>query len=371
MVTMTCGRSPPAVGSAAGGEGCFAGADEAVEESLGPGAPVQVRHQVAADPAPLSCCVSAPVPSSCLVPPSPGAGVLGAAVVGAGCGVRGLVAVFMTVSEVFVLVGGGEDFEVVEAAAGVGGGMRLGGGGVLLRRVRCRPGRWRRPSGGRRGRGSRGRWSAAVRVRSCSIRAVVSAVGVVPDPVQGGVMIVPAREATGPAADGGGEFGPDRGLGVAGEGRRGAAAGGRAIRAAGFGDADPQPGRGGTRRRSGTRHATDPHPQTAGIRRCFCSRRPPAARAQLRGGPSRWPSRQLGSVTVSSRADPSRWSRADCPADRAAAAASRAGPVHGPGREDLQVLHGPGEFLGDAGVIRGLTEAEQRQWPRPPSNPSP
>ena len=42
MVTMTWGRSPPVAGQGVGGEGGFAGADEAVEVLLGPGAAVQV-----------------------------------------------------------------------------------------------------------------------------------------------------------------------------------------------------------------------------------------------------------------------------------------------------------------------------------------
>ena len=41
MVTMTWGRSPPAAGRLAGGEGEFAGTDQAVEQPLRPGPQVQ------------------------------------------------------------------------------------------------------------------------------------------------------------------------------------------------------------------------------------------------------------------------------------------------------------------------------------------
>ena len=87
-------------GQGGGGEGGFAGADQAVEELLGPGAPFEMAILGSR----LGCGAE------------PRAGVgFGGWAAGLGAGVGGGV---HDGEEVFVLVGGGEDFEVVQAAAG-------------------------------------------------------------------------------------------------------------------------------------------------------------------------------------------------------------------------------------------------------------
>ncbi len=52
--------------------------------------------------------------------------------------------------------------------------------------------------------------------------------------------------------------------------------------------------------------------------------------------------------------------RADCGRARRHCSFPTA-PVHGPGRDHLQVLDNPGDFLDIGGEVRGLAEAQQRR----------
>ena len=167
------------------------------------------------------------LPSSALVA---GAGGLGA---GVGGGVH-------DGEEVFVLVGGGEDFEVVESAAGSAEEDALavaevffgGFGAVLVDDVGPAV-------------GDAGEEVVVVFDRGAGQGVFhpgeVLGCGEVPDVVQGGGDDGPGAGGDGPVGEGGGGFLADRGLGVPGDAGAGEDGGGEGEPAAGFAGADPQP----------------------------------------------------------------------------------------------------------------------------------
>ncbi len=202
------GLQPARRGQASGGEGRFAGADQAVEEPLRAGPQVQgitgrsVRAALA------------------------GAGVGG----GVHHGQEGL-----------ALVRGREDFDVLQAAAGLAEEHALAAAEFFLGRFRPVLVDPLDPAPGDPGQ------EIGV-VLGCGAgqgvfhpgRGVLG--GVVPDPVQGQSDDGRGPGRDGPGRDGGGEFGPLRRLGVTRKPCPGQHRGREAEPAAGFGDADPQPG---------------------------------------------------------------------------------------------------------------------------------
>jgi hypothetical protein len=108
-------------GQGVGGQGYFGGADEAVELFLWPGAAVEVRAGVVVVPDPVlgGAAAGADAGAGALVVGPRGRCRGGAGGAGVGGGVH-------DGEEVFVLVGGGEDFEVVQAVAGFADECALG-----------------------------------------------------------------------------------------------------------------------------------------------------------------------------------------------------------------------------------------------------
>ena len=227
-------------GKSAGAQARFAGADQAVEEPLRPGPQVQGRIRYAADP---FAAVHAAVCAGTVTPVGAAitrGGVLGTAVSSAcpGAGVGGGV---HHGQEGFVLVRGGEDFDVLQSAAGLSQEHALAAaefflgrfGPVLVDRISPLPGDPGEEVGVVLGRGAgQGVFHPGGGVL----------VGVVPDPVQRqrDDRRGPGRHS--PGHDGGGEFGPDRRLDVTGDPGSGQHRGREGDPAAGFGDADPQTG---------------------------------------------------------------------------------------------------------------------------------
>ena len=181
MVTMTWGSSPPAAGRPSVVRDDFAGADQAVEEPLrggsaGPG-PIRDLGRV------VGPALFAPV-SVYIRPLSRGAGVGGGVHHGQGGSHWS----------------GSRRFRCAAGRGGSGGGTHLGGGGVLPRTVRTRPGRSPRSSAGRPGTADRHHSPAAA-----------GSVGVPSGPgyprgqwcrtfSRARVMMVAERDATVPAA---------------------------------------------------------------------------------------------------------------------------------------------------------------------------
>ena len=355
-----------------GGEGCFAGADEAVEELLGAGAAFEVgvrgrgfgrgaesrpgmRARVTAGGASWQSAVSAP-PVAAPSPPSPvsracvrrclfravgGGGGLGA---GVGGGVHGG-------EEVFVLVGGGEDFQVVEAAAGSAGEGALavaefffgGFGAVLVDGVGPAVGDAEQ--------------EVVVVLQGGAVQGGLHGVegGGVGDGaglVQGGGDDGSGAGGDGPGGEVRGGLFAGRGHGVGVEAGAGQHGRGEGEPAAGFADADPEPDPeefGGVPAPVIGRHR--PHPPRP--RRCSAA---PGCRC---GHRSR--------ISVTSRRGVGVGAPAGGPAGglgRGSGGVDRlgAGPLHRGRGEQLKVLGPAGELLGQVREIRRLPEGSQPEF---------
>ena len=119
------------------GQGYLAGADEPVQELLRPGPPVQIRHPVLGLIG-VSGAVTAAAPAPKLSPTRCCFRVAHSSSAGSGAGVGGGV---HHGQQGFVLVRGGENFHVVQSAAGRAEEHPLTAAPVPPRTVRTRPGR--------------------------------------------------------------------------------------------------------------------------------------------------------------------------------------------------------------------------------------
>lgn len=324
-------------GQGSGGEGGFAGADEAVEELLGPGAALQVRVR------------------------SGGFGRRAEAGPGVGCRRRLRLRTFVRVrggglgagvgggvhdgQEVFVLVGGGEDFEVVESAAGAAleGALAVaevffaGFGAVLV-------------DGVGQAVGDAGEEVVVVLGRGAGQDVFhpgeICRVGDVPDAVQRGGDGGSGAGGDGPGGEGGGGFLAGRGEELTGDAGTGQDGGGEGEAAAGFSRTDPQPG-----------------PQElGGVPGSVIGRRHGSGRSGGRlGGGAGGSSNGSGRVSAAFGAVVRVVAPAGGPAGglaRGSGGVDRrgAGPVHGRRGEQLQVLAPSGDFFCQPGEIRGGRE---------------
>ena len=334
-------------GECVGGEGYLAGADEAVEELLGPGPPVEAGIRIPATPG------STGPPGSSAPPAFPGS----PAVAGSGAGVGGGV---HHGQEVFVLVGCGEDFHVVQSAAGRAeeGALPLAEfvfgrfGAVLVDRFS--------PAAGDAGE------EVGVVLCGGAGQGVFHPGGgvlggVVPDAVQREGDDRRGAGRDGPRGEGGSEFRPFWRLGVAGDPGPGKHRVRELIRRWAFADTDPEPGtqelgsvpapiigRRGRDRRSWC-SGLDSQGGEAGVASCG------GIGSAMRPGSVGF-RECFGAVVPPGDPGPAAGAGGCCGGDGLGARA-----VHRAGTEDLQVLDCPRQILDLAGVLGGFDVVSQGQ----------